>query len=854
MTSQENRDSLLEQLKMHREVLRKLLVQRAKLSIFTPPYIDIEIQQRREDIQQSKDKLHSLGEIVDDQPDDTDSDHSEQSPIGTNSQPNWPTGRQAPEMRDILQGFRRGRVVLILGHDLSVEAGLPALVELRNRLAVRLADPIPANTGFFETAQLVAASQGRKVIIEELQRSLDTSMIRTRQDATAYDLVAALVDAALIQICVTLTWDDLLVSTFQRKLNERPHFIRPGEPLAYIKNFKSAILNLLGDITHDVIHTIVTIKDVENFTNKLDGQSEQTSILHTIFDDRIAVFLGCYPHDPIVRALLSHKIIDKDNWKPFAICAQMADHDQWRDLGCRPIMSEARALLEQIFWQTRQFINRSYEINIIFHPDTRPVVHLIGCAGLGKTDLLLEVCRRYTHKPGDWRQAFIDLRPPQDGPYYTDTLDIALDIWIKADQQHNITIATERTHVLEGIQGSADRVEAATAIVLNRLVRSANARNLLVVFDSFEMAKVPDLTRWLVSTFVPTLRAGGVLHSRVRILIASRYVIAWNNFAFTNQLTLIPLSPFDAKSISEMLQIWATLKVQQLPGQRAERIVEHVEQLTQGHPAAIKNVLTELAEHSFDPDLGSARPQHFFYRDPLSLFQKHVGPIIERIFERDVPPDEALRRVLRTIAVARRFNPSFLPQLCADELRDKAFQHLIQPSNLVAELQRHHLVIDDRNDQALCYKLDDLVRRLLVCELALRQPDRFAELCKHAFTMYDTTLRELLSDELPDRTVSEEMINSLMNESLFQALQLAEQRKRIGQLVARELASNLQDLLEGYIAIFERCRRIAPQERARRFLQRIEHDEELQQIRRTMLDDNQFAQVLLPIQRFVTAL
>jgi hypothetical protein len=835
MTRQADVESLLKQLQTRRQHLEILLAQQAKFGLHAPPHITLDIQHDREAIQQCKNDLRTLGATVDDRWNDTE--HSaQQPPTSAGSQLDWPAAHQALDMRDVLQEFRRGHVVLIVGHGLSEEAGLPSTTELRDRLADHLATAIPPDTGIFEIAQLVADAQGRSKVVSELQAQLDTASLHARHAATGYDLVAALVAAELAQICITLTWDDLLVSTLQHKFGGQLHMIRPGEQLANLQQHKRAVLRLAGDIVHDPGQSVLTISEVEKFAEELKHPSAEANTLRSIFDDQIPVFVGCKP-DAMARALLSSAIIDVADRRPFAICSSEADRAAWRAMGCRTIVLEPRAFLEHIFWQTCQFINRSYELQTIFHPTTHPMVHLVGCAGVGKTDLLHEVCRRYAHLPVHWRQAFIDLQRSDDHPQYTDTLDIAIDILIKAEQRRGATIASERQQRFSDTETDTDRMAA----VLNEIVRIGRKTNLLIVFDSFDMAGVPGLTHWMVSTFVPALRAADLLANRVRILIASRYTIAWNSFAFTSGLTHIVLSPFSAKSIHEMLQTWATLKVQHLPKQIADRIVAHVEELTQGHPAAIKNVLTELAEQSFHPELGPPEAQNLFRREEQRLFRQHVAPVIERFFERDIPLNEGLGSIIRILAVSRRFNPSFLPSLCAAELSTEEFPQPIHPTQIVAELQRHYMVVDDPNDQALCYKLDDLIRRLLASKLAIEQPARFAELCDAAFKLYDQTLRALLNDDMPASIVSEEMINSLMNESLFQALQLAAQRKRLGAADSDQLGTSLRDLLAEYIAIFERCQRIVPKERAR------------QQIRRTLLSDTQFVQVLLPIQQFVSA-
>src|SRR5215213_3401522 len=70
MLDQETIDAQLGQLASHRQRLGMLLQQQAKLGVYTPPYVLIDIQEAQSAIRRIKEQLRTDGVPVDDEPND----------------------------------------------------------------------------------------------------------------------------------------------------------------------------------------------------------------------------------------------------------------------------------------------------------------------------------------------------------------------------------------------------------------------------------------------------------------------------------------------------------------------------------------------------------------------------------------------------------------------------------------------------------------------------------------------------------------------------------------------------------------------------------------------------------------
>lgn len=360
----------------------------------------------------------------------------------------------------------------------------------------------------------------------------------------------------------------------------------------------------------------------------------------------------------------------------------------------------------------RTFANREQEttkINSLLH-DLQDdgnahhcIVNFFGVPGIGKTELLLNVKKRFLGT----RFSGIYCNLEQVGS--TD-LHNAKDIFLRhlhqniryaasAGASHNAPAALVNVSDEHALDTSLDRL-AEYLLSLNQVI--------LLVVDSWEHVQ-ETLFAWFEWRLLLPLIARG----RVVGVFGSQAPLRWRQFDVRRRVDLYQLEPLDTEATSDQLDVSAEL-------------ASAVYQITYGHPLANEIVRALLdAVHA---------PAAYLASQGSAIAAQVVGGLLARA---KVEPDSELRSILQAAALLREFDVNTLRVVLPSAF--PVFTNRSQSALMLAIRQLAETRMIRWDDRRRAYQLDSTLRAIFTHELRLNHPGWYTEL-RHATIEFYTSL------------------------------------------------------------------------------------------------------------------
>jgi DNA-binding CsgD family transcriptional regulator len=332
--------------------------------------------------------------------------------------------------------------------------------------------------------------------------------------------------------------------------------------------------------------------------------------------------------------------------------------------------------LEQHF-----FVGREQEIALFESYLNNPsllhrIINIYGTGGMGKSYLLEELCRRTL----------------QQGPLFIliDSRDFAHTAESFSKHLLRLLCCAYSSEGLSSLQ--QDDSPGMESDLQNIQLLTANKR-LIIALDTYE--ELGSLDYWIRETFMVKL------NQQVLFIVSGRLPLqnAWSaSPAWARLILRVPLGHFDYTSAVTYLHRCALTEEDQ----------GHVIwSITKGHPLTL-SLLAATA------GLAPSLPLH-------QVNHTEVLPYVIQRWLQEVP-EEALRILVETAAVARHFNQEFLAAICERSLSQNEFDQLTRLS-FVRRIEHGWI-------------LHDMVRNAIQHELNTREPQRFATIRRNCVMYY----------------------------------------------------------------------------------------------------------------------
>lgn len=672
----------------------------------------------------------------------------------------------------------QGQCVLFLGAGVSLELGLPSGWELMTALAQDFGGK---ETTLSQVAEDYQTIFDRSRLVTRVRQLVEQQPVQPDQ-VTSYDLLPEI--KPLSHLIFTTNWDNHIRQSFERKTIPLTT-VKYNEQVRSLTSHPHIVVKLHGDFDCRPDEIVLTRTDY------LRAYKEVSKIggLFTLLAEKLAtatiLFIGYSLEDDDFRLLYSYicDALKASGHTHYAVMSRASSllKKEWQRRNVMILDLTAHQVLEYIAHQVRDFINRDTERKFVTRPDSGAFTEFTGFAGSGKSELLRKIKEEF-RLGGTWLHALVN---------FDEQVDISpLDLARELGRQTRVTgldnlepsIKEELGEELRSLtpQELSAKVERRAAELLNHNWRT---RRVVVLFDSTEQLALRS-RRWLEDVLIPAMEAdNGDLQSQLRFVFAGRRPIAWQKLHLRG-LHFYQLSPFDEAAVGEMLDWYAALTVRN-PVARPKRkqLIQDILDLSGGHPACIKRVIEELVAHKFDVT------SDFIRANRKNLFSRIVYPIVEEGILKKLPLD--LRPVFEITCVFRRLMPDFLDVLIQNYL-DNSYGHGL---GLLGRLRETYLVSRPQAP-AFMYDNDPLVRQILSSHIELTNFNRFQELNRLAYRIYERSLdRATLQGEVTLQELDGDLKVSFIIEAIYHQLVQA----RLDDLPARQLEGQLRLKMPHYL-------------------------------------------------------
>lgn len=454
-----------------------------------------------------------------------------------------------------------------------------------------------------------------------------------------------------------------------------------------------------------------------------------------------------------------------------------------------------------------EFANRLKELNTLYTSDATRII-IDAPAGYGKTSFLIAAKERMesgiedsTGKITQWKSAYVD---------------------IKLDQFHNKrAIANIRNEIAQKI---ADNPKASVGsnneleVVLGKALTDSGKR-LLLIFDSAEQIAEPErlelrrLIRDLCETF-------GI--DRIKVIVAERYSINEHRRSVIDGQLRFPLQPFTEGTVVEILK--SIEKSSHHDQHTYEAWARGIIRLSGGHPQAIVNLVTELAESGWPINYPRAERE-------AELYKRHVADEVKKLL---TGIEESISKGLKVVSIFRFFTLTtiqYLQSLNKIQVQDPlSFTKLLLDTGLVKR-------------EGFAYS-DAIVRDLLLVEMKVEFPDLYKDFHKLAWELYNKLISGTVKDEEAGTKVPIYVREGVYHLSQFSTetdrgpiaeafKNYAESLKQAGYESDEDCREELEKIIErecGIASEFDQGRRSSPEQKliagvffeVKRFLFKIE--------------------------------
>ena len=357
-------------------------------------------------------------------------------------------------------------------------------------------------------------------------------------------------------------------------------------------------------------------------------------------------------------------------------------------------------------------IRRKIEEGQAGYPITRPVIHLWGAPGIGKSWLLQHIYTEFSAKTED--SAKLHTRG-----ILTALVDFT-KLPFKAEDPSSVKALLQALQ--DGLQrgetpapdDSEDKGAISVGHFIQDVIEWSQRFIIVLLFDSVEKLP-PDDFFWLEREIIAPLART----DRVLFVIASRKELPrWKEFSVRQRLEVWELQGFDLQTTQEQLTRYA------LP----EEVAREIYPYTFGHPYA--NQILGAAWQEGKPSAEKI---------PIFLSQIEKELLENAVLERE-------RDILRALSTLRRFNVEsarrFLKQAVDPEFGALSDGYYLR---LFEMLEQTNLIF--WNSEQRGYVFSREVRGILQSRLKLAEPERYQELHQHALEMYQQWIEHYQGQE-----------------------------------------------------------------------------------------------------------
>ncbi len=404
----------------------------------------------------------------------------------------------------------------------------------------------------------------------------------------------------------------------------------------------------------------------------------------------------------------------------------------------------------------REFFNREDELNLLqaerLRASRSPYTLISAPAGYGKSDLLQHLVH------------IIELDETLRQKWCAR--------YVSFDPQASDQIAD----VAQAITGSSVS-DVTPDLVCNHVIQELGAplpdgrRAVLLTFDAVERLDEGS-SQWLCAllhTLYRRTRLGYQEIITVRVIIAGRNVESfWDSYEQADPKPPAPqrisLSPFDAHTIQELIWKQAREARIDLDDQTVVQIADEVQYLSGGHPAAIRNLVDDLAHQLFA--VGPI-PEYFRQRRQ-QLVQAILSPIADDMRQSltDIL-DSKLWEAVQALSIFRRVNANTVQTLVAAGMLPPEMDEI----TLLGDIQKAR-ILNGPGIREPFYR-NWLIRRVWALNMAYGSQERQAQyrrLNEIALDLYKNWIHNL-GQGLPDTPLKETQRLLSVVEWLFHALE-----------------------------------------------------------------------------------
>jgi len=306
-------------------------------------------------------------------------------------------------LHDLVDQIKRGECVLFLGSGVSTEVGLPSGEELTRTLAQEVGvEPISLS----QVAQEFERTYGRAKLIQRIKQLIIDRPVK-HNGVTSYDLLPEI--NGLSRMIFTTNWDNQIENAFERK-QLYCNVVRYNHQIGLISDNTHTVIKLHGDLGGNPKDIVLTPEDYKRAYNQVKKPGRAFSVFGTKLLTNTILFVGYSLEDKDFQ-LLYRSVKDSLGGNMHMHYAVMIEANEelkkkWKDQEVAILQLPARALLEYIAHQVRDFVNRVDESKEVIGPNAQPFTEFYGIAGNGKTELLKKIEEHY-RLAGDWLHAYV---------------------------------------------------------------------------------------------------------------------------------------------------------------------------------------------------------------------------------------------------------------------------------------------------------------------------------------------------------------------------------------------------------------------------------------------------------------
>jgi hypothetical protein len=542
--------------------------------------------------------------------------------------------RDLPDFQVLVSLVRKGKVIPVIGINVSIEVGMPALGQLLNalrRYARRMQIPVPDDAPFDRTAAVVKAETDHDRLARILQLEFAGAVEGLGEGVPlhlqgAYRLLPAFTH---FKAMITTNWDDLLPSALEDAdtVFRDLRMATAAEPPPVIRlrgGIRDRSTMLIAETELEDILQLIQKQGLEDLWNEItDPQAEYTFL-----------FVGYHLEDEafeLVQRLIPYQ---RETAPNHFFVSPLSPEDEsivWINAGAHPIPTSAGNLVLALFQELFQFVDRDEELDVIFKVDKYQFIEFHGDFGSGKT-ALLDVAAKYAEAEGWKLEQILRVNWAQSPDGRPQALVAGMDLAMP----QQIDGLENYEHYLRDSEG------------------------VFLVFDNTDRID-EDLLYDVLRSTVPAILDLNTHNRRSKLVIAGlRPARVWPRAAYRH-LYSYRLPVLDQSYIRMMAGLFLLAADPNSQAQFSHSLLNDVLEVSGGHPKFVKIILADLTSEERRSDGRIRLPTRLTEEDKQTYVERFDSHIDHYIPWDDCPQ---IKRIYEDqLCVFRRLNREILAQM-----------------------------------------------------------------------------------------------------------------------------------------------------------------------------------------------